>query len=91
MLQNAYLLAKIGADTAENERNLAEILPIKLATALRGRPRVAQVPRDEEEDRRVGVAAPGRRRRGRRGFRGGRGSSVKITWKINRKFENSIS
>ena len=27
MLQNAYLLAKIGADTAENERNLAEILP----------------------------------------------------------------
>ena len=28
MLQNAYLLAKIGADTAENELNLAEILPI---------------------------------------------------------------
>ena len=27
MLQNAYLLAKIGADTAENERNLAENLP----------------------------------------------------------------
>ena len=27
MLQNAYLLAKIGADTAENERNVAEILP----------------------------------------------------------------
>ena len=26
MLQNAYLLAKIGADTAENERNFAEIL-----------------------------------------------------------------
>ena len=24
MLQNAYLLAKIGADTAENERNFAE-------------------------------------------------------------------
>ena len=31
MLQNAYFLAKIGADTAENERNVAEILP-KLAT-----------------------------------------------------------
>ena len=36
MLQNAYLLAKIGADTAENERkfagsykNLAEIIPIQ--------------------------------------------------------------
>ena len=27
MLQNAHLLAKIGADTAENERNFAEILP----------------------------------------------------------------
>ena len=27
MLQNAYFLAKIGADTAENERNSAEILP----------------------------------------------------------------
>ena len=27
MLQNACLLAKIGADTAENERNFAEILP----------------------------------------------------------------
>ena len=27
MLNNAYLLAKIGADTAENERNVAEILP----------------------------------------------------------------
>ena len=27
MLQNAQLLAKIGADTAENERNVAEILP----------------------------------------------------------------
>ena len=28
MLKNAYLLAKIGADTAENELNFAEILPI---------------------------------------------------------------
>ena len=27
MLQNACLLAKIGADTAENERNFAEMLP----------------------------------------------------------------
>ena len=29
MLQNAYLLAKIGADTAENERNFAEISNFK--------------------------------------------------------------
>ena len=27
MLQNAYFDAKIGADTAENERNFAEFLP----------------------------------------------------------------
>ena len=27
MLQDAYIIAKIGADTAENERNFAEILP----------------------------------------------------------------
>ena len=27
MLQNAYLLAKLGADTAENEQHFAEILP----------------------------------------------------------------
>ena len=27
MLQNAYLLAKIGADTAENERKFSENLP----------------------------------------------------------------
>ena len=27
MLQNAYLVAKIGADTAENEQHSAEILP----------------------------------------------------------------
>ena len=28
MLQNAYLLAKIGADTAENGQHFADILPI---------------------------------------------------------------
>ena len=27
MLKNAYLVAKIGADTAEDEQNFAEILP----------------------------------------------------------------
>ena len=27
MLQNAYFLAKIGADTAENEQHFTEILP----------------------------------------------------------------
>ena len=28
MLQHAYFLVKIGADTAENEQHFAEILPI---------------------------------------------------------------
>ena len=37
MLQNAYLAAKIGADTAENERNFAEICQQKLQLPLRGR------------------------------------------------------
>ena len=34
MLKNAYFLAKIGADTAENEQNLAEILPIGRRVAV---------------------------------------------------------
>ena len=33
MLQNAYFLAKIGADTAENEQRFAEILPIGRSVA----------------------------------------------------------
>ena len=38
MLQNAYLLAKIGADTAEIEQHFADILPIgrRVADALAG-------------------------------------------------------
>ena len=41
MLKNAYLLAKIGADTAENERHFAEILPIgrRVAAGVGGRGR----------------------------------------------------
>ena len=31
MLKNAYFLANIGADTAENERNVAQNLPNKFA------------------------------------------------------------
>ena len=43
MLKIPYLLAKIGADTAENEQHLAEILPIgrldpELAERRRGAP-----------------------------------------------------
>ena len=43
MLQNAYFLAKIGADTAENEQHFAEILPTD-ALALRRRPRRRGLP-----------------------------------------------
>ena len=35
MLQNAYFLAKIGVDTAENEQHFAEILPIGRRCASR--------------------------------------------------------
>ena len=38
MLQNAYFLVKIGADTTENEQHLAEILPIGRRVADRCRP-----------------------------------------------------
>ena len=41
MLKNAYLLAKIGADTAENEQHIAEILPIGRRAPPRVRPRAA--------------------------------------------------
>ena len=34
MLQNAYFLAKFGADTAENERKFAEFLFTKTTTTL---------------------------------------------------------
>ena len=34
MLQNAYFLAKIGADTAENEQHFAEILPTEALDAV---------------------------------------------------------
>ena len=37
MLQNAYLVAKIGADKAENEQHFAEILPIGRRVADRSR------------------------------------------------------
>ena len=38
MLKNAYFLAKIGADTAENEQHFAEFLPIGRRVADRSGP-----------------------------------------------------
>ena len=37
MLKNAYLIAKIGADTAENEQHFAEILPKRRSSRRSGR------------------------------------------------------
>ena len=63
MLSNAYFLAKIGADTAENEQHSAEILPIgrcvateKLAVLPRHRHhrRLAELRRAEDLPRRSG-------------------------------------
>ena len=73
MLKNAYFLAKIGADTAENEQHFAEILPIGSRLLKR---RVDEVEL-ELRARRVApegleglaVRAPGRRIRRRRTLR----------------------
>ena len=40
MLQKAYLVAKIGADTAENEQHFAQILPIGRRVADRQNPQM---------------------------------------------------
>ena len=42
MLQNAHLLAKIGADTAENEQHFPEILPKNWQMSSRARARGAR-------------------------------------------------
>ena len=66
MLKNAYLLAKIGADTAENERTFSEILP-KIGNYPTGPPRFERTaqgdrPADRAEtpetDERTDLAPP---------------------------------
>ena len=46
MLKNAYLLAKIDADTAENEQHFAENLPIGRRVTAAGRRGRRAAPRD---------------------------------------------
>ena len=65
MLHNAYLLAKIGADTDENERNVAEI-SLKLATTLRPL-LLARLSHDGKRTRCVGQVAHDRKQRQARG------------------------
>ena len=52
MLQNAYFLANIGADTAENEHHFAEILP-KTGRVQPQYPTVQKIMRLEEKIRDV--------------------------------------
>ena len=51
MLQNAYFVAKIGADTAENKQHSAEILPVGRRVA--DRRGAAVVHREAVEERGV--------------------------------------
>ena len=71
MLQNAYFLAKIGADTAENERKFAENLPKigwwQLASGRR--PRTPARSLRTRASRRRARASRGARTRARRGPR----------------------
>ena len=63
MLQNAYFLAKIGADTAENEQHFAEILP-KTSNYPARRRQLGVRPARRRGPRAPGAAAlPPRRRR----------------------------
>ena len=64
MLQNAYFLEKIGADTAEDEQHFAEILP-KIGNYPTGPPAAPRRPRAargraERDAAASGVAAPRR-------------------------------
>ena len=58
MLQNAYFLAKIGANTAENEQHFAEILPIGRRVADRRHPRRIGRPRPDVDERVVDAIIP---------------------------------
>ena len=66
MLQNAYFLAKIGADTAENEQHFAEICQKLAFRRAPGRDRRGPRPRRREARgaRAGGPERPPRRRRG---------------------------
>ena len=63
MLQNAYFLAKIGADTAENEQHFAEILP-NIGNYPTGPPGGRAAPRRGRAAVRAALQGPPRGRRG---------------------------
>ena len=68
MLQNAYFLAKIGADTAENEQHFAEILPtVDWLQAQEHGGEHFLTPGPPSGSRRRGAASPGWRGPGLKG------------------------
>ena len=66
MLQNAYFLAKIGADTAENEQHFAEILPTDALWRRRRSVSAPRPPGSPTSRRRGSWTGPPRRPGGRR-------------------------
>ena len=91
MLQNAYLLAKIGADTAENERNFAENLP-KFAAARRMSPstklKTPEVKRDAGGGTRLRKSAPFRNAWSCKGVLG---SMSALRWAEHEKAERAAA
>ena len=70
MLQNAYFLAKIGADTAENEQHFAEIL---IRPSVAQASEIAEVRgQDKASGPQAGLQRDGVRRRQDHGGRGER-------------------
>ena len=65
MLKSAYLLAKIGADTAENERHFAKMFCQKFAAApLHAQPAPGPAhPAEHAREARGGPAGPGKRQK----------------------------
>ena len=77
MLQNAYFLAKIGADTAENEQHSAEILPkdaeVRRLTRVEPNPPFDAEAAEDVARRRLPAAPRRRAEQRRRGERRARG------------------
>ena len=72
MLQNAYFLAKIGADTAKNEQHFAEIFPKTASVAARwiGRRARRRLRRGARDEPRRGAPRCGLRPEAFRGLGG---------------------
>ena len=79
MLQNAYFLAKIGADTAENEQHFAEILP-----------KTGNYPTGPPDRSQTGPPRPGARGRARPARAFGKNAFFENAFFENAFFENAF-